>query len=580
MTVAGGRLLRWKRSPAPMTDDFSLPPNPSFEGVPGPLVLLILDGVGLYRGRSEGYTANAVDLARTPNLDRLMTSAEVVTTLRTHGPHVGLPSDGDMGNSEVGHNAIGAGRIFAQGAKLVQDAIDSGRLFEGRTWREMVDRVRGTDASFHFIGLLSDGNVHSHIGHLEAMIRRLAEEGVRRVRVHALADGRDVDPVTFHVYLERLQTVFTEVTEHGCDARVASGGGRMRITMDRYNANWDMVRRGWETHVLGRGREFRDPVDAVRQLRDEHPGVIDQDLEAFVIVDEDDRPVGSVEDGDAVVFFNFRGDRAIEMSLAFTDPGFTRFDRERVPDVVYAGMMEYDGDLGIPPRYLVEPPAISHTVSEYLVHNGVSQLAVAETQKFGHVTYFWNGNNSEKFDPRLEHWVEVPSDNVPFENAPAMRAREVADVVVDDLLGGAPHRFIRVNFANGDMVGHTGVLEAAVTAMETVDECVGRIERAVLEVGGTLIVTSDHGNLEMMVEVDRSTGKVKLDEQGLPVIKTSHTLNPVPWMLTGRGADRFVTNPAVEEPGLGNLAATILVLLGLSVPAGYLPPLVVPTGSD
>ncbi len=562
-----------------MTDTFTLHGNAGYSGVPGPLVLVILDGVGLYRGRADGYAANAVDLAATPNLDSLMASAEVRTTLRTHGPFVGLPSDSDMGNSEVGHNAMGAGRIFQQGAKLVQQAIATGRLFEGPVWREMVERVRSEGTTFHFIGLLSDGNVHSHIAHLEAMVRELARSGVRRVRVHALADGRDVDPVSFDRYIERISAVFQEVAEQGCDARIASGGGRMRITMDRYNADWNMVRRGWETHVLGRGRQFTDPLDAVRLLRRDRPGVVDQDLEPFVIVDEQGEPVGPVRDGDAVVFFNFRGDRAIEMSLAFTDPAFDRFDRERVPDVLYAGMMEYDGDLGIPPRYLVEPPAISRTVSEYLVHNGVSQLAVAETQKFGHVTYFWNGNNSEKFDARLEDWVEVPSDVVPFETAPQMRAREVCDVVVDDLLGGSPHRFIRVNFANGDMVGHTGVIDAAVTAMEVVDECLGRVEAAVREVGGTLIVTSDHGNLEMMVEVD-GTGAVKHDAEGHPVVKTSHTLNPVPWLLTGEDADRFEVNPDVTERGLGNLAATLLLLLGFAPPDDYLPALVVPSASD
>jgi 2,3-bisphosphoglycerate-independent phosphoglycerate mutase len=562
-----------------MTATFRLRANADFAGVPGPLVLVILDGVGLYRGQRDGYPANAVDLAATPNLDRLMETAVVRTTLRTHGPFVGLPSDSDMGNSEVGHNAMGAGRVFEQGAKLVQQAITTGRLFESQVWRELVDRVRDGGTTFHFIGLLSDGNVHSHISHLEAMVRELARSGVGRVRLHALADGRDVEPVSFHRYLDRIQGAFDEVADLGCDARVASGGGRMRITMDRYNADWDMVRRGWETHVLGRGREFTDANDAVRVLRSERPGVVDQDLDPFVIVDRDGDPVGPIRDGDSVVFFNFRGDRAIEMSLAFTDPELARFDRERVPDVLYAGMMEYDGDLGIPPRYLVEPPAIARTVSEYLVHNGVSQLAVAETQKFGHVTYFWNGNNSEKFDADLEDWVEVPSDNVPFETAPRMRAREVCDVVVDDLRGPSPHRFIRVNFANGDMVGHTGVLPAAVTAMESVDECLGRIEDAVREVGATLIVTSDHGNLEMMVDV-AGDGSVKHDADGHPVVKTSHTLNPVPWLLTGVDADRFRVNPALDVRGLGNLASTILVLLGFEPPDDYLPPLAVPSSAD
>jgi 2,3-bisphosphoglycerate-independent phosphoglycerate mutase len=555
--------------------DFHLPPSPQFSGVPGPLLLVILDGVGLYRGAAEGYPANAFDLAATPKLDRLLATAPVRLELKAHGTAVGMPSDDDMGNSEVGHNAMGAGRIFAQGAKLVSDAIAAGTIFAGPVWRELVERVRDGGGTFHLIGLVSDGNVHSHIDHLEALIRRLAGEGVPRVRLHALADGRDVDPVTYHLYLERLEAVFDELRAGGCDVAVASGGGRMAVTMDRYNANWEMVRVGWQTHVLGRGRSFRSGAEAVATLRAERPGVIDQDLPPFVIEDGDGRPLGEIVDGDSVVFFNFRGDRAIEISRAFTEDDFRFFDRERRPEVAYAGMMQYDGDLQIPPRYLVEPPAIARTVSEYLVHNGVAQLATAETQKYGHVTYFWNGNNSEKFDPALEDWVEVPSDVIPFEQAPEMQAEKVCGVVVDALASGR-YRFLRVNFANGDMVGHTGVLEAAVTAMEAVDRCVGRLEEAVAEAGGTMIVTADHGNLEMMWEADRATGEVKLDGEGKPVVKTSHTLSPVPWLLVGERADELVPNPEVKAPGLGNLAATILLLLGFSAPTDYLPPLVLP----
>jgi 2,3-bisphosphoglycerate-independent phosphoglycerate mutase len=553
--------------------DFTLPPHPEFPGVDGPVVLVILDGVGLYRGRAEGYPANAFDLASTPNLDRLFDSAPVFLRLAAHGTAVGLPSDADMGNSEVGHNAMGAGRIFEQGAKLVDGAIASGAIFGGEVWQLLVRNVIDRGTTFHLIGLLSDGNVHSHIRHLEALLRQLAEEGVDRVRVHPLADGRDVDPVTYHLYLERLEGVLRELRSAGVDAGVASGGGRMRITMDRYNADWEMVRRGWETHVLGRGRGFETAQEAVATLRAENPGVIDQDLPPFVVLDREGRPTGTIDDGDSVVFFNFRGDRAIEISRAFTEPDFAEFERERWPQVLYAGMMEYDGDLAIPERYLVDPPAISRTVSEYLVHNGVSQLATAETQKFGHVTYFWNGNNSEKFDSALEEWVEIRSDNVPFETAPAMKAREVCDVVLDRLRGGR-HRFLRVNFANGDMVGHTGVLSAAVEAMEIVDECVGKIEQATAAAGGILVVTADHGNLDMMWEVDRSSGEIKRAADGTPVAKTSHTLNPVPWLAVAAAADRFEADPAVERPGLGNLAATILLLLGFEAPTDYLPSLI------
>jgi 2,3-bisphosphoglycerate-independent phosphoglycerate mutase len=553
--------------------DFALKPNPRFDGIQGQLVLVILDGVGLYRGRSEGYEGNAFDIAATPNLDRLFAEAPVFLELKAHGTAVGLPSDKDMGNSEVGHNAISAGRIFEQGAKLVSQAISTGAIFEGQAWQRLVERVRGANSTFHLIGLLSDGNVHSHIDHLEALIRRLAAEGVAKVRVHALADGRDVDPYSFHRYVERLEGVLAEVSGDGTDARVASGGGRMQITMDRYEADWEMVRRGWETHVAGQGRGFSNATEAVKALREEYRGVIDQDLPPFVITGDNGLPVGPIGDGDSVVFFNFRGDRAIEMSRAFTEADFDIFERQPCPDVLFAGMMEYDGDLKIPPLYLVSPPEISRTLSEYLVHNDISQLAVAETQKFGHVTYFWNGNNSEPFDPRLEDWIEVPSGPPPFDQKPEMKAREVCDEVISDLVTKG-HRFIRVNFANGDMVGHTGSLEAAIRAMEVVDECMGRIEAAVREAGATMVVTADHGNLDMMWEVDRETGAVKVDADGEPLVKTSHTLSPVPWCVAGRDAERFRINTAIDDPGLANIAATLFMLLGFEAPRDYLPPLI------
>ena len=551
--------------------DLGLDKHPDFGGVAGPLVLLIMDGVGLYRGRAEGYDGNAFDLARSPNIDRLFEKAPVYMTLKAHGTAVGLPSDKDMGNSEVGHNAFGAGHIFDQGAKLVNGAIADGHIFNGKYWMEMVEQVKAKNSSFHFIGLLSDGKVHSHVSQLFALLRRLIEEGVRKVRVHPLADGRDVDSVTYHVYIAQLEVVLNELKAAGADAAIASGGGRMAITMDRYNADWEMVRRGWETHVLGRGRSFNGVAEAIETLRAENPGVIDQDLPPFVIADESG-PIGPILDGDAVLFFNFRGDRAIEISRAFTEPGFSEFDRERVPAVLYAGMMEYDGDLRLPPRYLVDPPAISGTVSEYLAGAGVTQLAIAETQKFGHVTYFWNGNNSGKFDSETETWIEIPSDIISFDRKPEMRAREVTDRVLAELKTGR-HRFVRINLANGDMVGHTGVLDAAVTAMEVVDECVGRLKEAVYRLGGTLIVTADHGNLDQMWEVDE-TGVVKCDAGGKPVSKTSHTLSPVPWALAGADAERFTANSEIGTPGLANLAATLLLLLGYAAPDHYLPPLI------
>lgn len=539
-----------------------------------PLLFVIMDGVGLYRGRKEGYAGNAFEQARTPNLDRLFSSAPVFLELKAHGRAVGLPTDADMGNSEVGHNTLGAGRVFEQGAKLVNGAIADGSMYTSQAWIDLVDQVKNGNGVFHLLGLLSDGNVHSHIDHLFALIGRLKEEGVRRVRVHALADGRDVEPMSFHGYLSQLEERLEQVNQDPTlDYLVASGGGRMRITMDRYNADWAMVERGWETHVLGKGRHFSSSSEAVEVLRSESPGIIDQDLEPFVIVDSKGSPLGPVNDGDSVVLFNFRGDRAIEISRALTESEFTEFERQRFPNILFAGMMEYDGDLHIPPRFLVHPPAIDRTMSEFLVNNGVSQLAVAETQKFGHVTYFWNGNNSKQFDPELEDWLEIPSDTVPFDQQPEMKAREVCEAI-ENALDEKTYRFLRVNFANGDMVGHTGSLAASIAAMEVVDECIGRLEKAIERAGGMMVVTADHGNLDMMLEVEKKTSKVKCGADGEPIKKTSHTLSPVPWILVGHGAEKFHPNRLVSEPGLGNVAATLLLLLGFEAPDDYLPPLV------
>jgi len=548
--------------------NFKLEKSNEFKGVDGSLLFVIMDGVGLYRGQAEGYEGNAFDQANTPNIDRLMKEAAVSMQIKAHGKAVGLPSDSDMGNSEVGHNAMGAGRVFSQGARLVNDAISSGSLYQGNTWKKLVQQTKDKDSTFHLLGLLSDGNVHSHVDHLYAIIRQLEAEGVKKVRIHPLADGRDVDPVTYHLYIEELEKVIREVFLKGCNAKIASGGGRMSITMDRYNANWDMVQKGWETHVVGRGKSYHSAEVAIDTLRENNPGVIDQDLPAYVISDDDGNPVGKIVDGDVVVFFNFRGDRAIEISRAFTEENFSEFSRMEYPEVAYAGMMQYDGDLNIPPDYLVEPPAISKTVSEYLAKNNIAQLAISETQKFGHVTYFWNGNNSAKFSEELEEWIEIKSDVIPFEQAPAMKAYEISERLITELESGK-HKFLRVNFPNGDMVGHTGDLKAAIKAMEVLDECIGKLEQAVNDNGATMIITADHGNSDMMLEVNKKTGEIKLDENGNQVLKTSHTLSPVPWMLTGKDADKFTANTDLKEPGLANIASTLLLLLGFEAPENY-----------
>lgn len=549
-------------------DSFALRKLFRFSPRPGPVVVCIMDGVGL-GAPDEG---NAVHLARKPTLDRLMARCPWVS-LQAHGTAVGMPSDADMGNSEVGHNAMGCGRVFDQGAKLVNRAIASGDLFRGELWRAIVDRVATRKTTLHFIGLLSDGNVHSHIDQLFALLRRAAEDGVRSVRVHPLLDGRDVPETSALLYVDRLEKELAELRAGRQRAFfIASGGGRMKITMDRYGANWPMVKAGWDTHVRGEGRPFADATSAITALREESPAIIDQDLPPFVIAGADGKPVGPIADGDAVVLFNFRGDRAIEISRAFEEDAFAMFDRGKRPEVLYAGMMEYDGDTHVPRRYLVEPPPIERTLGEHLARNGVTQLAISETQKFGHVTYFWNGNRSGCFDETTETYVRVDSDLRPFDERPWMKAAEITDRLVDELRTGR-HRHARLNFANGDMVGHTGHREATVTAIHAVDLQLARIAEVVRRLQGVFIVTADHGNADEMYEAD-GKGGFKQGKDGRMAAKTSHTLNPVPCVIydpSGAGDWKLAK---LERPRLSNLTATIANFLGYRAPDGYDPSLI------
>ncbi len=541
-----------------------------FKGPQGPVVLVILDGVGIGTC-AEG---DVVSRANTPTLDWLAQNA-LTTTLKAHGTAVGMPSDADMGNSEIGHNAIGCGRVFAQGARLVNESIESRRLFEGAVWQDLIENVMQHASTLHFIGLLSDGNVHSHIDHLEALLAEAKNQGVKKACVHILLDGRDVPPTSALEYVERLENCLAALTKDSqIDFAIASGGGRMQITMDRYEANWGMVERGWKTHVLGEGSTFGSAREAIETLRRENPEVIDQDLPPFVIA-RGNRPPGTILENDSVIFFNFRGDRAIEISKAFEDDEFDNFPRGPRLNLKYAGMMQYDGDALIPAKYLVNPPGIDRTVGEYLVKAGVRQLAISETQKFGHVTYFFNGNRSGKFDDTLEDYIEVPSDIVPFEQRPWMKAAEITDQVVEAIQGG-PYEFIRLNYANGDMVGHTGNLQAVEIAIETVDLCLDRLVRAAKKARAILIVTADHGNADDMYECNRKTGKISIDEKtGKPKLRTAHSLNPVfayVYEPTGRIKMRLSNH---DDPGISNLAATCLTLLGYEPPEDYTPSIVV-----
>jgi len=541
---------------------------PWFKGRRGPLLLVIMDGVG-YGKHADG---DAVLAALTPHLDWLHANCPNVR-LKAHGAAVGLPSDKDMGNSEVGHNAIGCGRVFDQGARLVNEAIASGAMFTGAAWGELVANCLANGSPLHFLGLFSDGNVHSHMDHLQGMLRQAADEGVKRARIHILLDGRDVGETSALEYVDPFEEFLAGLNQGaGVDYRIASGGGRMFVTMDRYEANWEIVRRGWETHVLGAGRQFGSAREAITTLRSE-TGAIDQDLPAFVIA-EHGKPVGAVEDGDSVIFFNFRGDRALQITAAFEEDEFPHFDRGRRPAVCYAGMMEYDGDKHVPKRYLVSPPAIDRTVGEFLCNEGVRSMAISETQKYGHVTYFFNGNRTGKIDERLEDYVEVPSDVVPFEQRPWMKAAEITDAVAAALASGR-YDFIRLNFPNGDMVGHTGVFQAAQIAVETVDLCLGRLREAVRRVGGVMLVSADHGNADDMLEHDKKTGEA-MRENGVLKVKTAHSLNPVPCLVYDPECQGEYSPQLREGLGISSLAAACVQLLGFEPPHDYDPSVLQP----
>ncbi len=509
-----------------------------------PIVLVIMDGVG----KGDGGSGDAVAVAKTPTLDTLLATCPH-TYLKAHGTAVGLPSDEDMGNSEVGHNALGCGQVYSQGAKLVGESIENGALFASGTWVDLIDNAKAGHA-LHFMGLLSDGNVHSNIHHLIALLKAAHAAGVKKAYCHILLDGRDVPATSALEYVGMLEDVLSTLNTDGCDYAIASGGGRMQVTMDRYEANWAMVENGWKTHVLGLGRQFASASEAIETYRAE-TGVIDQDLPAFVVA-RNGQPVAKIENGDSVILFNFRGDRAQEISLAFDRKDFDKFDRPGYTGVKFAGMLQYDGDLNIPENYLVQPPVIQNTLTEVLCKAGIHEYAVSETQKYGHVTYFWNGNRSGKVCPELEVYEEIPSDVIPFEQAPAMKSREITEKMVA-AMESQKFQFLRCNFPNGDMVGHTGVMDAVVYAMECVDNGLKQILSTADKYGYTVLITADHGNADQMTET----------KKGKTSVRTAHSLNPVPFIIYDKDRAWTVKDGAF---GLANVAPTVVKMMGLSAP--------------
>lgn len=525
-----------------------------------PVLLIIMDGWGL----GDGGAGDATALARTPVFDRLW-SGYAHTRLLTHGPYVGLSSSKDMGGSEVGHLTMGAGKILDQGPTRINKAIADGSFFCSEALQQIL-QVKETGKTLHLIGLLSDGNIHSHIEHFKALIGHAARQGVRRLRLHALLDGRDVGIQTAQIYIQELEEMFAAFNgERGFDFRFASGGGRERIVMDR-DHNWSKVAEGWELIVHGQGEHcFSSMQQAIDYFRVQQPGLIDQDMPGFVIVDDAGEPVGAIEDGDAVAMMNFRADRAIELSEAFELGDFAGFDRGRRPEVTFAGMMVYDEDRNLPKLQLMGPTKVDYPLGRRLVEMGIRQFRLAETQKYAHVTFFFNGGYREPLDADMENYILIPSEQgVSFADKPEMRAPEVAAKGVE-LIESGRYGFGLINFANADMVGHCGNMQAAITAVEAVDSAVGRLIEALQKVGGRAIITADHGNAEQM-QAMRPDGHAEAS--------TKHTTNPVPCILFDPGYDGSYRlrqpepgDDVVSTPGLSHLAATLLELMGQPIPA-------------
>lgn len=570
---------------ASSSETMKLGPKEGFPSLDGPVALIVMDGVG----QAPDTPWNAVTQARTPFLDKLVSGEGPDGTpayfceLEASGKSVGLPTMGDMGNSEVGHNALGAGRVFDQGAKLVNNSFQTGN-FKSDVWKWLVEPCSSdTDGTLHLIGLYSDGNVHAHVNHVFQLVDAAVDDGVKRIRLHILADGRDVSQRSALDYFGPLEKRLEAIRANGCDARVASGGGRMVVTMDRYEADWGIVERGWKAHCLGDTslQTFSSSIKAVEEFYKDD-SLNDQYFPPFVIVDDSGEAVGPIMDGDSVLFWNFRGDRAIEISMAFEaeEGEFEHFDRVRVPKTRYAGMMQYDGDAGIPKRFLVSPPAIDRTVGEFVVKNGLKRYSVSETQKFGHVTYFYNGNRAAKFDENGEKYTCIKSFTEREDSRPWMRSAEISDQILKELEDFKPDLMV-INYANGDMVGHTGHMVAARMAVECVDLCLQRVVPEIIKKGGAVIITADHGNCDVMAETDKA-GKPQPGSQpeGWRA-KVSHTKQRVPCIIAGAGIDKYEldlsarwgNDPDCKYPGIANLGATVLNLLGLETPSDYLPPI-------
>lgn len=529
------------------------------------LINVVMDGYGI--GKPD--ETNAMHQAKLPVMEHLLTEC-ANTQLFAHGHHVGLPSDSDLGGSEVGHMTMGAGKTLEQGPTYIQRLIKSGELFKSDSLVKIIKNCVEYQTPLHLLGLLSDGNIHSNINHALAIIKHAFEAGIKRVYVHALLDGRDVPIQSALEYTEPFEKLFNELKQQrpDIDYAFASGGGREAITMDR-DKNWDKVEDGWNIHVRGKcDRQFKSIEEAILTLREEHPHIIDQALPGFVIV-RDGKPVGIVEDNHSFVFFNFRADRAIQFAKAIVEDDFPYFDRSPRPKVMFAGMMIYDQDTQLPENHIVGPTKVDNPFGKIVLEAGMNQFRLTETQKFPHVTFFFNGGYRDPLDPKKENYYLINSDKLPsFDLKPEMKAIEISQKAVE-FIKSKEYNYGLINFANADMVGHSGNMEAAIKAVEIVDSVLAPIMKAIDEVSGILVITADHGNADEMLFYNKNSKKWEPN--------TKHSINPVPYIIYDPlfEGQYQLKSPDAEVLNLSNIAATNCILLGLPIPSDINDPLLV-----
>lgn len=501
-------------------------------GRPKPTILIILDGFAL-REETEG---NAVALANKPNFDRYWKEYPH-TTLQASGNAVGLP-EGQMGNSEVGHLNIGAGRIVYQDLTRVTKAIEEGSFFQNETFLHAIEHVKKHDSKLHLYGLLSDGGVHSHIHHLFALLKLAQDHKLDKVFIHGFLDGRDVSPDSATSYIQALQA---KIEEYGI-GQIATVQGRY-YAMDR-DRRWERTEKSYRAMVYGEGPHYRDPIQAVQESYEK--SVYDEFVMPTVIVDENDQPVGTISSNDAIIFYNFRPDRAIQLSQAFTNQDFRGFDRgpKKLENLYYVCLTHFSETVNGYVAY--KPTDLDNTFGEVVSQNGLAQLRIAETEKYPHVTFFFSGGREEKFPGEERILIDSPKDVATYDLKPEMSAYQVTEALVKEI-EAEKHDVIILNFANPDMVGHSGKLQPTIQAVETVDKCLGKIVDLVLEKGGVAVITADHGNADMIIDSD-----------GNP--HTAHTTNPVPCIVTKKGIE-------LREDGiLADLSPTLLDLLGVEQP--------------